>query len=976
MAAISAAELDATWRQLERVPRPDLARALARAQELGAAAFKRKDFQGAYDHYNQAVTGLEYLARTGADATERDAVRALANRSACKLGRGDAAGAARDAAECARREPAWPKAWYRLGRALFAQDKFGDASQAFDEGARLEPDNAEFGRWRERCRAREEAAAAERRRARRHETDYSRFDFVNDGDGGGGGGGGGRRGPARSGAPVVETVEEMHDLMQRKQQAQIDQQAPADIYYVQTMLRLPQATRPAELEGRTALAAVVAYLERASALAAPRRPARNPRPPTREWSRRRVGRPRRFRRAGAAARRAAEAWGGAIERVRRRLGEADLGDAAWLHVGAGCGRSLARCARAAAGPVRALAVGPAAGARDVLAANGLADAVEWVEAPVEEVFDAAPPAVVVVLDPDLFDGGLLGRRALPYVRHARRHLAVPECVVVPARARVFCAPLAARLPASHGVPLAALDRYRWGPGSEELDLDGSMQARAGAYRLLAPPVPCAELDFCAADVEAALAAREARLAFEAGEDGVLNGVAFWFELDLVDELRFGTAPGGGRRQRVQWVDPVRVAKGAPIRVAARVTETRVAFEVTAPQRVAPVVHRHCLGRWHLDMVADARRNAAFRAGIRAAVASVLEGKRTGPQRPGAAAGCAVLDFGTGSGLLALYACEAGATAVVGVDTSAHVLACAREIARATPHAAAVRFVHKDCRRLEAGRDFGDRADVLVMELFDYGLLGEGCLHFARHAWAHCLRADARMVPRGAALRAVLVELGEAETGDGLDVRCLGTRRFQPDYYGLRLEEEAHRRLSAPFDVFDFDFSRASALADGYLEGAWRGDVEVTATGRLNAVVFWHVLDLGDGADLATGPDDAETCWLQACQPLEEVSVAQGTRLALQATHQGSRCTFSVDRARGAAARTGVEFYDHNDLALHNELAAQSAQLEKTVVFSSEARQEAADAALGVAVDPARLGRGGRYVDPDVAQQFAWTFFQG
>ena len=233
-----------------------------------------------------------------------------------------------------------------------------------------------------------------------------------------------------------------------------------------------------------------------------------------------------------------------------------------------------------------------------------------------------------------------------------------------------------------------------------------------------------------------------------------------------------------------------------------------------------------------------------------------------------------------------------------------------------------------------------------------------------------------MVPRGAALRAVLVELGEAETGDGLDVRCLGTRRFQPDYYGLRLEEEAHRRLSAPFDVFDFDFSRASALADGYLEGAWRGDVEVTATGRLNAVVFWHVLDLGDGADLATGPDDAETCWLQACQPLEEVSVEQGTRLALQATHQGSRCTFSVDRARGAAARTGVVFYDHNDLALHNELAAQSAQLEKTVVFSSEARQEAADAALGVAVDPARLGRGGRYVDPDVAQQFAWTFFQG
>ena len=81
MAAISAAELDATWRQLERVPRPDLARALARAQELGAAAFKRKDYQGAYDHYNQAVTGLEYLARTGADATASSVLGGVATMS-------------------------------------------------------------------------------------------------------------------------------------------------------------------------------------------------------------------------------------------------------------------------------------------------------------------------------------------------------------------------------------------------------------------------------------------------------------------------------------------------------------------------------------------------------------------------------------------------------------------------------------------------------------------------------------------------------------------------------------------------------------------------------------------------------------------------------------------------------------------------------------------------------------------------------
>ena len=130
------------------------------------------------------------------------------------------------------------------------------------------------------------------------------------------------------------------------------------------------------------------------------------------------------------------------------------------------------------------------------------------------------------------------------------------------------------------------------------------------------------------------------------------------------------------------------------------------------------------------MVADARRNAAFRAGIRAAVASVLEGKRTGPQRPGAAAGCAVLDFGTGSGLLALYACEAGATAVVGVDTSARTSSRARGRSRARRRTPPRWFVHKDCRRLEAGRDFGDRAGRARDGAVRLRAAGRGCLHFA------------------------------------------------------------------------------------------------------------------------------------------------------------------------------------------------------------------------------------------------------
>ena len=102
---ISQAEADATWEQLGAVPRDQLEVAIQRTQELGATAFKAKDYKKAYEYYNTVVTGTEYLQQTG--PTPNDStylVNALSNRSACKLGLGDAAGAFKDA-----REPGVPR---------------------------------------------------------------------------------------------------------------------------------------------------------------------------------------------------------------------------------------------------------------------------------------------------------------------------------------------------------------------------------------------------------------------------------------------------------------------------------------------------------------------------------------------------------------------------------------------------------------------------------------------------------------------------------------------------------------------------------------------------------------------------------------------------------------------------------------------------------------------------------------------------
>ena len=44
------------------------------------------------------------------------------------------------------------------------------------------------------------------------------------------------------------------------------------------------------------------------------------------------------------------------------------------------------------------------------------------------------------------------------------------------------------------------------------------------------------------------------------------------------------------------------------------------------------------------------------------------------------------------------------------------------------------------------------------------------------------------------------------------------------------------------------------------------------------------------ATISTAPDDAETCWLQAYQPMEEIELREGATLSLKAMHQGSRIT--------------------------------------------------------------------------------------
>ena len=87
----------------------------------------------------------------------------------------------------------------------------------------------------------------------------------------------------------------------------------------------------------------------------------------------------------------------------------------------------------------------------------------------------------------------------------------------------------------------------------------------------------------------------------------------------------------------------------------------------------------------------------------------------------------MLDIGTGSGLLALLAAQAGAPSVTACEVFPAVARAARRGVHANGLDGTVRVVSKRSDALIVGTDLPERASVLVTEIFDTDLLGEGIL---------------------------------------------------------------------------------------------------------------------------------------------------------------------------------------------------------------------------------------------------------
>ncbi|EAA04124.4 AGAP006938-PA [Anopheles gambiae str. PEST] len=224
----------------------------------------------------------------------------------------------------------------------------------------------------------------------------------------------------------------------------------------------------------------------------------------------------------------------------------------------------------------------------------------------------------------------------------------------------------------------------------------------------------------------------------------------------------------------------------------------------------------------------------------------------------------VLDIGTGSGLLSMMAIRAGADSVVACEAFRPMADCAELIIAANGMQDRIRLVKKRSTKVTVGpgQDMERRANVLVTELFDTELIGEGALGTYRHALQHLLTEDVLTIPHQATVYAQVVEcplalswqqLKTLSNADG-DILLrvppeVATCRGSSAVFDIQLSQlpaGSFNVLTDPVPVFKFAWSKHQELINDRCE---QSVCHARTAGFPQAVFMWWDLTMDREGDV-------------------------------------------------------------------------------------------------------------------------------
>ncbi|XP_026733899.1 protein arginine N-methyltransferase 7 [Trichoplusia ni] len=306
-----------------------------------------------------------------------------------------------------------------------------------------------------------------------------------------------------------------------------------------------------------------------------------------------------------------------------------------------------------------------------------------------------------------------------------------------------------------------------------------------------------------------------------------------------------------------------------------------------------------------DMLHDTERNKKYYRALQLAIDKMHnKGKKAN-----------VLDIGTGTGLLSIMAARSGADSIVACEAFKPMAECCAKILQINGVADKITLIPKRSTELTVGEegDMKEKANILVTEVFDTELIGEGALSTFSHAHKCLLEEDCIVVPDSAVIYAQVVEcptlwkwnkLNDLADAD-LDIilrtpdkmmECPGSAAVH-DIQLSQLPRNMFRELSDQIPVFYYDWSGKTPIA---MKRTVKQDFTVSTTGRAQVVFMWWELNMDTEGKipLSCAPwwchPDADTAaerpqdtipwrdhWMQAVYYLPDgMTIQKGTEVTL------------------------------------------------------------------------------------------------
>ncbi|XP_047120096.1 protein arginine N-methyltransferase 9-like isoform X1 [Schistocerca piceifrons] len=263
-------------------------------------------------------------------------------------------------------------------------------------------------------------------------------------------------------------------------------------------------------------------------------------------------------------------------------------------------------------------------------------------------------------------------------------------------------------------------------------------------------------------------------------------------------------------------------------------------------------------RWHFRMLNDSSRNKAYRDAI---IKKVSQGFNS------------VLDIGTGTGILSLFAVEGGAKEVFSCDVSETMINIAEKVISANNASGKIRLINKMSTDIRIPEDIPNRVSLVVTEIVDAGLVGEGILQTLSHASSSLMAPGAQVIPCGAFLRVVAISshyIASCYRASMSSMEPVLIAEIDGPYDSDDITHvpRGTRVLTEVASALNIDFMNQEQLRKLIqCDSVFSCAAKCVAEGNIDAAAVWFELHLDDDIVLSSAPG-SNSCWEQAIFPVK------------------------------------------------------------------------------------------------------------